>query len=115
MGKPREYTVEECREQFLQYIRELVRDRATSEIPKDVRARFKNPEDEILYRCRGVAFHILTLLDGCACDMPYYRVVVDGSDENEIAWSRENGKNWWPEADISSAVELHQEFAHKEV
>ncbi|MBD3261177.1 MAG: hypothetical protein GF334_05760 [Candidatus Altiarchaeales archaeon] len=85
MGEPREMTVEECREIFMRQVASIAA----------YWARVPGRTD--LEKCNGVAFSILSMLDGSNVDIPAFDLIPSphGSDEE---FHRDEGENWWPRA-----------------
>lgn len=54
----------------------------------------RTPEEEIRYRCDGVAFTILSTLDGSSLDLPAFNLVPAPAEEDQ-AYYEENGENWF--------------------
>jgi len=80
----REYTKEEVREQFLYHVRTMVN--YWDSIPK------KTTKEKL----SGLAFSILTALDGCAGDLPGF-IVAPLSHPNDKQYRIENEENYYPE------------------
>ena len=91
---PRALTRDEIRSKFLAHVRAMVRYWA------------KQP-GTAAERCEGVAFSVLTMLDGCAADLPAFRIVADPHPDDR-AFREEQGENWYPDAsdgiDIGGAL-----------
>ena len=103
----REYTTEEIREQFLDNVRMLVNywDRTPKETTKE--------------KLEGLAFSILTILDGCAGDLPGF-IVAPSSHPDDKQYHIDNEENYYPEnheiedkikGDIAGG--LHESFYRK--
>ena len=102
----REYTKEEMREKFLKNIESIVR------YWSDVNLNPKR--DNIKYRCEGVGFSIMGLLDGCNCGMPSM-LLIPYPHPDDKQFHIENNENYYPEptqemleADIGGG--LHEEL-----
>lgn len=101
---PRAYTSEELRDKFLQEVRTIAnhwarlpdRDPATGTI-------FTAKE-----RCDGVAWSILSLLDGETLDIPGIDLVFQPSEEDK-QYHIENGENWVEPGTVVSDW-LHEHF-----
>jgi hypothetical protein len=100
MSEPRAYTETEVREQFLEQVRTLVRywagEHPLSNVPEDYTA---------FQRCDGVAFSILSLIDGGNLSLPAFKLVTM-PHEQDADYHREGGENWYPD-DIDIAGALH--------
>jgi hypothetical protein len=81
--KPREYTTDEVREKFLQYIHSLCHYWRTVE----------NPTSD---RFDGLAFSILAMLDGSSIELPAFAVVPAPHQDDKL-YHIEEGSNWFPE------------------
>jgi len=95
------YDLKQVRERFLKYISETV---------DYWHARREQSEIE---RMNGLVFSILSLLDGCAVDMPGF-LVVPNPHPDDKEWHEDHGEDWFPESaefngtDISG--ELHEHW-----
>lgn len=102
----REYTQEEVQEQFMRYIANLVKYWARIH---------KNDAEQAL---SGMAFSFLSMLDGCAMDMPRFLVVPDPHPD-DMSYHIQEGENYYrplPEAvndlpDVHGCSMIH-EFWH---
>ena len=99
---PREYTTEEVREQFLQHVRAQIEYWESIAGPISSRAKLE-----------GLAFSILSTLDGCAAVLPGF-VVVAQPHPDDRAFLTGQGLNYYrPRAavvgDISGS--LHELFS----
>lgn len=95
-----EMTVEQCRAEFLEHVRELARYWKNEQ---------RTSRDEAL---DGLAFSFLVLLDGASGSMPAFKVIPDPHPTDK-AFSKTIGDDWWPDnVDISGG--LHDEFYAKE-
>lgn len=107
----REYSAEEVKEQFLDYIRDMVRYWSKIQLSKG-----KGPtsqEEDIRARLDGLAFSILVALDGGAADLPNFQVMCDPHPENK-PYCQEEGLNWYPEGAVLPGS-LHESYAAKKV
>lgn len=94
---PRAYTAEELRNNVLNHVRLMVEYWATL------------PGLDEHARCDGVAFSILTMIDGSA-DQPPMALVALSSDEDK-QYSVEKGENWVEHGTvINDDVMLHEEY-----
>jgi hypothetical protein len=101
---PREYTTDEAREKFLAHVRALV-DWWADE------SRVTDPREKL----SGLAFSILSALDGCAGGLPGYIVSPAPHPEDE-AYLKAEGQNWYPAApkvECDIAGSLHELFYKK--
>lgn len=98
MKEVRAYTEEETRELFLEYIRDLV----------DYWDKEKVSRREAI---DGIAFSILTTLDGATMALPGFKVSPICPDE-DIKYAKENGNNYYDES-IDIAGCLHEHFYKK--
>jgi hypothetical protein len=65
-----------------------------------------------LDRCNGVAFSILSLIDGCNIALPAIRLLMDPHSTDK-EYHELHGENWWPkDLDITENNSLH-ELYHK--
>lgn len=93
----RAFTPEELRSNVLDHIRLMVEYWATL------------PSLDIHSRCDGVAFSILTMIDGSA-DQPPMALVALSSDEDK-QYSVQKGENWVEHGTvINDDVMLHEEY-----
>jgi hypothetical protein len=100
---PRAYTSEELRDKFLHEVRTIAtywaglpdRDQATGK-PMTVKDR-----------CDGVAFSILSVLDGSTLEIPGVDLVFQ-ADEEDKQYHIENGENWIePGTVVSDTLRYH--------
>lgn len=96
---PRPYTEDELREMLLDHVRNVViywtnvSERDPTRGPISIRRR-----------CEGVAFSILSMLDGCATDIPGFDLVAQ-PHEDDKDYYRGMGENWVePGTTISTAL-----------
>lgn len=94
---PRAYTPEELRGRVLDHIRLMVEYWATL------------PGLDTHSRCDGVAFSILTMIDGSADQPPMALVAIASDDDKQ--YSVEKGENWVEHGTvINDDVMLHEEY-----
>lgn len=94
---PRAYTPEELRGRMLDHIRLMVEYWATL------------PGLDTHSRCDGVAFSILTMIDGSA-DQPPMMLMALSSDE-DVQYHLEKGENWVENGTLlNEDVMLHEEY-----
>jgi len=105
--KPREYTMEEVREIFLNHVNNMV--------------HFWNDQDEgnQLDRLNGLAFSILVALDGGSSGCPGFIVAPHPHPDDKEYCEKKTGENWYPQnnsaqvkCDISGC--LHETFCKKD-
>ncbi len=85
------------REEFLDHIRGIAKYWANE-------SRAQTPQE----KCDGVAFSILTMLDGCAGMMPAFDVSVSLSEEDRKYYQKEK-ENWYENGMvINNDVHLHE-------
>lgn len=92
----REYTAEEAREHLLDSVRSIV----------DYWTVAPNQTDR--ERCEGVAFSILTLLDGCS-DAPAFDLSVSPHPDDK-QFHVDNGENYYADGMVINETMLHEEF-----
>ena len=104
--KPRAWTAEEVRDMLIKKIRDITAYWATTNLPNLART----PEEDIRYRCDGVAFTILSTLDGGSLGLPGFDLIpMPHPDDKQ--YHKDHGENWFdPKTRISTT--LH-EFYHK--
>ena len=102
--KPREYKRQEILEKFIDHVWGIIK--YWDGIPK-----MSTTE-----RLEGVAFSILTTLDGCAGDQPGFIVAPDPHPEDK-EFLQSEGENWYPEIDIEIPSDigswLHNTFVQR--
>jgi hypothetical protein len=81
---PREFTEDECRERFLRRIWDLI----------DYYLR-ETRRAEVEQKLEGLAFSILSILDGASIQMPGFAVVPKGCSDDSV-YHRVHGEDWWP-------------------
>lgn len=99
---PHVLDVDEMRKLFLDHLHHLVAYWAGEEgsnVP---------PTQGATERLDGLAFSILSALDGCSLAVPGY-ALVPLSDPEDMEFHRQNDENWYPEGtDIGGA--LHEQW-----
>jgi hypothetical protein len=105
----KEYTEEEVREQLLKHVHSLI-------------SYWENEErrPEVRDKLSGLAFSILTMLDGCSIDLPRFIVAPDPHPRDKD-YHKDNDENWYAEncesdvcCDISGCLhELFHEVGRK--
>lgn len=94
---PRAYTAEEVRAQILTHIA------AMSKYWAEV------PGQSIQDRCDGVAFSILTMMDGCTMALPQMDLKLNPHPEDQ-EFCKSKGENWFePGMEVGGA--LHEEIS----
>lgn len=91
VDKPRVYTKEEVRKMFLDHVRDLVRYWSRTPLPVGTPG-----ETDVERRVSGVAFSILSTLDGCSMVLPGFVVAPCPNAENK-QYHKDEGSNWFPE------------------
>ena len=96
--KPRPYTEEEIRAAFLSHVRAMVRYWSTQ-------------AGTSREQCEGLAFSILSTLDGNAAMLPGFRVIADPHPTDQ-AYHEGEGENWYPPASegVDIAGGLHEQL-----
>ena len=105
-NQPREYNEDEVRAQFLRHVNELVR-------YWENEAR----KPDSLSKLEGLAFSIMSAIDGCAGDLPKYVLAPDPHPEDK-EYNKSQRENYFPEnhesgvkCDISGGLhELLQKY-----
>jgi len=100
MSKPREYTREEIRKMFLDHFTGMI-------AYWEKETRVESVHDKL----HGLAFSILTALDGGAADLPGFKV-VPCPHPSDKEYHRQHGENWFPE-DTDIGGSLHEEFCQR--
>lgn len=95
---PRAYTEEEVRAMFLEHIWDLVRYWERTAPPQSTADRLA-----------GLAFSILSMLDGSSTELPAFRVVCNPHPSDE-AFCKEQGENWFPAGVDIGSFSLHENF-----
>lgn len=94
----RAYTADEVREKMLTHIRNMVEYWAGL------------PDMSVEDRCDGVAFSVLTMLDG-ATELPACAVSVAAHPDDQ-AYHQGQGENWYPDGLVINAdCDLHEAYA----
>lgn len=100
MGKPRQYTEDEVREMFLRHVWLMI----------DYWDANKQDKREAM---EGLAFSILTTLDGCAMALPGFAVIPQPHPDDKQFCIGE-GENWFPPFDTTNPCDigggLHEVF-----
>lgn len=103
LKEPREYTREEV-------VRQLVESFA-----KDAHywstVKLEKGRDNVAYRCDGVAFSILSMLDGCDIGMPGFLLSVN-SDEEDAEWRIKRGINYYNPDEFVNSREMMHDLYH---
>lgn len=104
----RAYTEQEVIEKMMRKFRSIAHYWATT--PLGSEHRFNGPEDELRWRCDGVAFTILAEMDGSSMNLPAMDIVLAPHPDDK-QYCIDHDENWFePEMRISTA--LHEHF-HK--
>lgn len=96
VSESREFTEEEMREQFLIGIHNRIE-------------YWNNQRSDTLDKLEGLAFSILSMIDGCSMDSPGYSL-IPFSDEVDIEYLRRNGENYYPVDSPDLGGCLHELF-----
>jgi hypothetical protein len=100
--QPRAYTIDECRDMFLDQIRALADYWATVEQPDGPRTTRE--------RLDGLAFSVLVMLDGCS-SLPGFQV-IPAPHPSDREFCASEGENWWPDdQDIGGG--LHDQWVRR--
>lgn len=95
----RAYTQEEIQERFIDAIRGCACYWANCQLPKE--------QDTVSYRCNGVAFSILNILDGTSADFPAVELTVQPHPDDK-QYHINNEEDWYePGMTIHSGEYLH--------
>jgi hypothetical protein len=95
--EPRAFTPEEVRTKLLDHIHALVR-------------YWNNVDRDTEGKLSGLAFSILSALDGCSMDLPAFLVTPQPHPDDK-KYRQGEGRNWYPE-DMPDLGMLHEHF-HK--
>ena len=106
MTESRAYTQEEVREQLLGHIQHLCHYWAT--------VKLTDTPDTIRERLDGLAFSILTMIDGCS-GLPAFDLIPAPHEEDK-AFAINEGENWY-DKEVINECQLHELFSslHKNV
>lgn len=100
MSELRAKTAEEVCEEFVSHVRHIAKYWAEVEI--------ENPT--IRERCDGVAFTILSTIDGATLELPAFDM-IPAPHEDDKQYHINNGENWYEKA-VMNDCQLHELF-HK--
>jgi hypothetical protein len=100
MSKPRAYTAKEMQEIFIEQVRGIAK--YWAELPN------REPKE----RCDGVAFSILTLIDGHSCGHPPIDMHAAPHPTDE-EYHKQNGENWYDPEVLMNDCYLHDMFYKK--
>ena len=98
---PRQFTEPEVRHKFLIHLRNIVESWAdeTGKTDRD--------------KCEGVAFSILSAIDGCSIAIPAFMLIPNPHPDDKN-FARKQGENWYPEWSRAEACDiaggLHEEI-----
>ena len=102
----REWTQDEVRDKLIEHLKVMV--------------RYWNSVDEIdtLEKLEGMAFSVLSMLDGCSMDVPGF-IVAPCPHPDDKEYCKEEGENWFPqnhESEVNCDIsgDLHEHFAQWE-
>jgi hypothetical protein len=102
--EPRAYTAEEVRDMLLSHVRAVAQYWAN--LPESDPATGKS--HTIADRCEGVAFSILSMLDGCSMGLPAITLKLDPHEDDQ-AFLQSEGENWF-EPGMELSFMLHEHF-----
>lgn len=91
-GEPRQYTMEEIRAKFLNYVRDMI-------------LYWHKPEYSKTHALEGLAHSILVALDGESAELPGF-AVLPLSGIGDQKFFRERNKNWYPLLQIENAYDI---------
>jgi len=100
LPRPRAKTAEEVRNIFLTHIKDLVR--YWSELP--------NKSD--YERCDGVAFSILSMIDGCGVVLPAMDIHLHPHPDDK-EYHKSQGEDWYENGMWINDTMLHEEYVEK--
>lgn len=95
--EPRAYTEEEVTDEIVNYVKHIVRYWV-----HDVEGQ------SLEQKCEGVAFSILTMLDGCSGSLPAFDLVLH-PHETDKEFHQSEGENWYENGMVISTM-LHERF-----
>jgi hypothetical protein len=99
----RQYTEEEVTEKVVKHIYDMIE-------------YWDNLEYTSGEKLEGLAFSMLTMLDGCTLGIPKFIVCPDPHPEDKVYYC-ENNENYYPENDFEVncdiAGSLHEKFVHR--
>lgn len=108
MSEPRAMTKQEMADRFLKTVVALARYWAT--VPAEKLMPDQKPE---YARVSGMAFSMLSILDGCNMGLPAFNL-VPVCDEGDRDYMARAGENWWQEIAINDETTLHAIFQKME-
>lgn len=108
MSEPRQYTAEEIRDMLIEHIWELIEYWEKEERRETSRSKLE-----------GLAFSILSMLDGATLELPAFALIADPHSEDKD-YHIECGENWFPENDLKQINEpicfmLHEDFYREDL
>lgn len=94
-------TAEECREEFLQYVRNIAEYWATL------------PDKTAQERCDGTVFSILNIFDGTSTELPAMNIsLLPHPDDKQ--YRIKNDENWYRKGMVINYCHLHHMYYNKE-
>lgn len=109
--EPRAYTVEEMRQIFIDNCKQLTRYWAKIDLTRpEFRADIIRG-GEALYRIEGFLHSMLVMFDG-GSELPAFDIVPSPHEDNE-AYCRINGGNWWTKGVVINECQLHEMLYQK--
>jgi hypothetical protein len=97
----RAYTAQEVKDMFLRSMKHLCVYWSDSSVA---------PEKNIRERMEGLCFSILTTLDGCALELPRFKIVLDPHPDDKQFHIDEGEKYFKPGMEINKNSALHEEW-----
>jgi hypothetical protein len=105
--EPRAYTAEEMRDKILDHVRTMAAYWANLPDTDPATGRTQTVQD----RCEGVAFSILSMLDGCTSHIPSITLKLE-PHEDDKKFHQDEGENW-VEPGMELSFMLHEHFHKK--
>lgn len=103
MQAPRAYTTQEVRSMFLSHVRNVAKNWAENGNPADQQDM-----------CEGVAFSILSAIDGCAGGLPFSIDLVARVHQDDKQFHIDNGDKWIEDGTVLNADCMMHDLLHKE-
>ena len=108
MDKPRPYTVEEMREQFLRHLMDIRDYWTKADISRPEFQDALKRDGEVRYRMEGMLFSILVMFDGGSGMMPSFDIRPSPHPADQ-AFRKSRDENWWTHKTINN-TQLHEEL-----
>lgn len=106
----RERTPEEVREEFIDYLRAMVRYWAT--LPRDAIRDSSPGQSDVYGRLDGLVFSILNVFDGSTAALPAFDIVCRPHPEDK-AFMIANEEDWYPDGAVINDCHLHEMWCRK--